>query len=444
MRRVLLVAHALPSEERSGTPFTTLGYAHALAARGHEVTVLHAAPDQRDWRLRPVRRDGEPFARVAVPRVAGATVSVDWSVTAASRPLPDEAAAGFGELLDALDPDVVHVMNLVWLPLEIPELAKARGLPVVRSVTGTEDLCGMVIPVSAVSHARGVCEPPLSPAHCARCVRASWPALAASYAREGADDDVMQRMLERKRARAVHQYREVFDRIVFPSAAFRTAFERSLPLDDAKVHEIAMGMDLAPWGGDAVASARPYRARDPATAVTFVVASTKEVQKGIGDVVDAFTSPPLATRDDWRLRFLGGGDPALVARLADDPRVEVAGTYDVEDLPRLLEGADVGLSVSRAETFHRTTREYLLAGLPVVGTAVGGIPEVVVDGHNGRIVDRARPEHLAETMTALLDRPEHLESLRAGACATFVRPLADEVTDLLGVYDEVAAATVRP
>ena len=406
--------------------------------------MLHASPSPGTEGLRPERRAGESFARVALPRIADATEAVDWSLTAASRPLSPDVSDGIEHLLAELDPDVVHVLNLARLPLDIPELAKQQGVPVVRSVTGTEDLCGLVIPVSAVSTGRGVCEPPLSPAQCARCVRATWPVLAASYAPDARGVDVIAELLERKRARAVHHYRDVFDRVIFPSAAFRVMFEQSLPLDATKVREIEMGIDLEPWGGPSMASARPVRARDEHAPVTFVMASTKEVQKGISDVVDAFTSPRLASRGDWRLRFLGGGDASLVARLATDPRVEVGDAYDVDVLPRLLADADVGLSMSRSETFHRTTREYLLAGLPVLGTAVGGIPEVILDGWNGRILDRAEPEQLVDAVIDLLDHPTRLDDLRAAACATFVRPLDDEVADLLAVYEDVVTATVRP
>ena len=443
MRRVLLVAHSLPPDEHSGTPFTTLGYARTLARRGCEVTVLHASSSPGNQGLRPERRAGEAFARVALSRIADATEAVDWSLTAASRPLSPDVSDGIEHLLAKLDPDVVHVLNLVRLPLDIPELAKRQGLPVIRSVTGTEDLCGLVIPVSAVSPGRGVCEPPLSPAQCTRCVRdvaGAGRLVCGGRARRRRH----RRVARAQHARAVHHYRDVFDRVIFPSAAFRVMFEQSLPLDATKVREIEMGMDLEPWGGSSAASARSVRTHDEHAPVTFVMASTKEVQKGISDVVDAFTSSRLASRHDWRLRFLGGGDASLVARLATDPRVEVGDAYDVDVLPQLLADADVGLSVSRSETFHRTTREYLLAGLPVLGTAVGGIPEVILDGWNGRILDRAEPAQLVDAVIELLDHPARLDDLRAAACATYVRPLDDEVADLLAVYEDVVTATVRP
>ncbi len=443
MRRVLLVAHALPPEEQSGTPQTTLGYATALSARGHDVTVLHVAPGAGTWSARPARRPDEAFARIPVPRVVDDPLVVEWSVTAASRPLTAEVEAGIAQILTDVDPDVVHVVNTVHLPLELPELAHARGIPVIRSVTGLEDVCGLVIPVSADPAGHGVCEPPFSPRQCARCVLATQPTLTDVPDLPAVEAPALERMLERKRARAAFQFAEVFDAIVFPSATFRTRFERSLPLDASRVRVVEMGMDLAPWGGDGVAAARPLRSRPDGAPVTFVAAATKHVSKGTVDVVDAFSSPQLAARGDWRLRLVGGGDDAVAGALADDRRVELAPAYAPGDLPGILRGADVGLSMSRAESFHRVTREYLLAGLPVFGTSVGGIPDVIDDKRNGRLFAPAHRELLARAVVDVLDHPDHLERLRAGACATFVRPLDDEVTDLEAIYEEAVTATVR-
>src|SRR5664280_298435 len=128
----------------------------------------------------------------------------------------------FGDLLDRVAPDLVHVVNNVHLPLDWPEVAAARGIPVVRSVTCAEDLCGMIAPVSPRSGPDGYCIPPLTPEHCARCL-ANAPD-SANWA--GVPD-----ALARKRARSVFQFGAVFARIIFATPGFRHYFEQTLPLD---------------------------------------------------------------------------------------------------------------------------------------------------------------------------------------------------------------------
>lgn len=66
-RAVLLVVHALPPDEASGTPLVAHGYATALARAGWDVTVMAIEPGAPTWdRLEVVRRPGEPFSRVPV------------------------------------------------------------------------------------------------------------------------------------------------------------------------------------------------------------------------------------------------------------------------------------------------------------------------------------------------------------------------------------------
>jgi glycosyltransferase involved in cell wall biosynthesis len=57
------------------------------------------------------------------------------------------------------------------------------------------------------------------------------------------------------------------------------------------------------------------------------------------------------------------------------------------------------------------------AGLPVVAAAVGGIPEVVVDGETGRLIPPGDPDSLARAVSELLSDPAGL--LEMGASARF-------------------------
>jgi len=75
---------------------------------------------------------------------------------------------------------------------------------------------------------------------------------------------------------------------------------------------------------------------------------------------------------------------------------------DPEAVARYYQAADVYVHAARADTFPNTVLEALACGTPVVGTAVGGIPEQIEDGRNGYLVPMGDAPALAERLTRLL------------------------------------------
>ncbi len=84
-----------------------------------------------------------------------------------------------------------------------------------------------------------------------------------------------------------------------------------------------------------------------------------------------------------------------------------------EDVPRFLASADLCVSSSLAsEENSRAVSEYMAAGRPVVGTGVGVIPELIVDGETGLIVRPGDVNELAGCIVTLLTDRER--ALRMG------------------------------
>jgi glycosyltransferase involved in cell wall biosynthesis len=446
--RVLYLVHALPPSEFTGTPLVAYEYAKRAANRGWKTTVISADPTVAAWGdVGETREVGEWFSRIAVPRTQPGT----WAVLAPSTPRQPGSPATkfFVETLRRFAPDLVHVVDNVHLPLDWPELAAEAGIPIIRTVSSPEDLCALIPPVSPLSGPAGFCAAPLTAQTCAACVDAvygadfPWPQSGPGEEPGRSDrPGWILRHLEVKRSRAESQFGSVFDRMVFSNRAWRRYFEETLPLDPAKTRVIDMGMDLGPWRG-----VPATRAKGPGEPVELVLAGSLHPARGQIDAVRAFSRPELARRSDYRLRFLGGGDPDMLAGLLEvNPRVEVLGAYEPTDLPALLSSADAGLSTSLFETFHRVSREYLLAGLPVVANPTFGIDGLVVDGENGLLYDRTSPDGLASAVCSLLDDRALLAHLTAGAVATRprIRSLDDEMAEMAELYREVVLARPRP
>lgn len=77
-----------------------------------------------------------------------------------------------------------------------------------------------------------------------------------------------------------------------------------------------------------------------------------------------------------------------------------------DDVPELLSSSSVFVLSSSSEALPVSVLEAMAAGLPVVATRVGGVPELVVDGETGFLVPPSDAAALAAALQRLLDDPE--------------------------------------
>ena len=103
-------------------------------------------------------------------------------------------------------------------------------------------------------------------------------------------------------------------------------------------------------------------------------------------------------------------------RLGVSDRVTFLGWVKHEDVPALMNEATFVVMPSRwEEAFGLVALEAALMGRPVIATRVGGLPEVVVDGVTGILVDKDDSEELASAISRLLKSPE--EVIKMGRAA---------------------------
>ena len=154
--------------------------------------------------------------------------------------------------------------------------------------------------------------------------------------------------------------------------------------------------------------------------------------------------PALAQRS--ALLVVGEGplrgelEAALAAAPADHrAAVHLLGPRD--DVPALMREWDLFVLPSRTEGISNTILEAMASGLPVLATAVGGNPELVVDGETGRLVPRDDPEAMAEALAALLADLDALRGMGAAGRARAEERFSIEamVAKYLSLYDQLLA-----
>ena len=113
--------------------------------------------------------------------------------------------------------------------------------------------------------------------------------------------------------------------------------------------------------------------------------------------------------DNSKIRFIIIGDGPERARVEEEfkkhcsGRVLFLGSKTHAEIVDYYSGADFSVLPSLMEATSISGLEAMAAGLPLVGTRVGGIPELIRDGENGYLCSPADPNDLAEKINRLLN-----------------------------------------
>jgi glycosyltransferase involved in cell wall biosynthesis len=155
-----------------------------------------------------------------------------------------------------------------------------------------------------------------------------------------------------------------------------------------------------------------------ADAVIVGCVAVMRANKGHRELIQSM-APLFAQRPQLHLVLVGSGEPIfqevsqLVQRLDLQGRVHLMGRR--EDIPNLMAGFDIFCLATRLEASGMVFLEAANARLPVVATAVGGVPEMLEDGRTGLLVKLDDVESLQQALLKLVDNPSLRKQMgRAG------------------------------
>jgi glycosyltransferase involved in cell wall biosynthesis len=102
----------------------------------------------------------------------------------------------------------------------------------------------------------------------------------------------------------------------------------------------------------------------------------------------------------------------------------------------LFAAADVFVLPSFSEGSPNVLLEAMVARVPTVATAVGGVPEAIIDGESGRLVPPANAIALANALLEIARDPERAQALAANAFERVTSLFTPEAYDrrILGTY----------
>jgi glycosyltransferase involved in cell wall biosynthesis len=130
-------------------------------------------------------------------------------------------------------------------------------------------------------------------------------------------------------------------------------------------------------------------------------------RKGVSDLLRAWS---LLPRGKYFLEIAGEGPQrdalrALAAELHVDADVRFAGPLDREEIAARCRQSDLFVLTPHEEAFGNVFAEAIAAGLPVIGSNIGAIPDLVQNGENGILVAPGNPGAIALAIKELGEDP---------------------------------------
>lgn len=444
--RILHAIHDFLPRHRAGSELYAYELCRALAA-AHDVTMLCAEYD-------PLRPHGHITWRVhgglPVAEIVNNWICASFEDTYRSSLLTRSCE----HVVEAVQPDVVHVHNLLNLSFELPSIARARGIPVVATLHDYTLMCasGGQRLHRADAH---LCST-IDPQRCARCFTESpfraqmtcGAAAAATHApgvvRRAAltfvrrfpgaahlmiaaatratasvsPADIDARLAA---ARAACDSVDVF---IAPSRSIAEAFvEFGVPHNRIRVSDYGF-----------VPFAPASRQRSDRLRIGFV--GTLAWHKGVHVLLNAIREVPTHT---YEVRIFGDTNvfPLYVDELrtlADGRPVRFMGPFDRDRLADVYASIDVLVVPSLwLENSPLVIHEAFMSGLPVIAARIGGMPDLIRDGIDGRLYSPTSSTELAARLRELIDDPESVDALARRFPS--VKTIQDDARELERVYD---------
>ena len=207
--------------------------------------------------------------------------------------------------------------------------------------------------------------------------------------------------------------------VVLGDTAYHYVVEQ-LGSDPARVVKIPNGVPRA---------CRPHVARAGGEPFRLLFLGNMTERKGVTDLLLALSTPAMLARD-WNITMAGGGEVehyrAKVHELGLADRVTMPGWIDNEQVQRLLSCANALLLPSYDEALPMVILEALTAGVPVVCTPVGEIPQFLESDETALFVEPGNPSSIAGALCRLMDEPDLAKRLTVAAKALYERTFSLE------------------
>lgn len=456
--KVLIVVHGFPPAAHGGAEICAEAHARALVREhGDRVTVLtrECDPQRPEYEVRAEEQDGVRIVRINNTFRSTSRFEETYCNDAIGR-IADR-------LIDETAPDAAHIHHLTCLSTSIVGSLVARRIPTILTLHDYWLLChrGQLLDVDYQP-----CDGP-EPDGCRSCIGAAGGSTAAGF---GGATLVrsLERTLSGMPARAVRRVAETLAPLAANDAARSEQAQRRLdhmravcarvthfiaPSHFIRDRFVAFGVpsdriSVSANGIDHPREAPPRQTLHPPAPLRLALVGSLMVSKAphlLLEAVDRLAPGAAAVDVYGEIAAYHGDDRyrSQIEPLLRRPGVRFHGAIAHDRIACALATADVLVVPSIwAENSPLTIQEAFLAGVPVVASRIGGMPEVVIDGLNGLLFRPGDVADLARVLARLIDEPGLLARLRTGIPP--VRRIEESVGSMRRLYGSDSAARPRP
>jgi GT2 family glycosyltransferase/glycosyltransferase involved in cell wall biosynthesis len=456
LMRILEIVHGFPPRAQGGAELHAHAHARALRDSGDEVLVLarDQDPDRAEYDCRTETRDGL--------RIAWVNNTFRNTRTFEEAYRNEAIGAVATRVIDDFRPDAAHIHHLTGLSTTIVRSLAERLIPSVLTLHDYWLMChrGQLLDLDC-----RVCDGP-GPEGCHACLPAAGSAGTAGFAGAVAVRALERRLPEaparqlrrmaeglagmmaspgaaegQERRRIAHM-REVCGEVTHFLAPSRYVRDRFV--------ECGVPPERITVSGNGV-DQRPFRGSSPIRVRTWGPPLGGPLRLGFLGSLMISKAPHLLLEAAARLPrgsvsvdLFGAYSPyhgddsyrQQLEPLLREERVRVHGAIAHEQVAEAFGSIDVLVVPSIwPENAPLVIQEAFLAGIPVVASRIGGIPEMVADGKNGLLFRAGDIGDLSRTLARCLDEPGLLDTLRAGIPP--VRSIEDDVRFARSLYQSL-------
>jgi glycosyltransferase involved in cell wall biosynthesis/protein-L-isoaspartate O-methyltransferase len=385
--KVLFVVHNFLPYWFGGVEIYTYRLAQELAKRGFETSVLY--PRITAMASKPIIIEDKYHDIKTYTLLLHDSGSLEGQIE------NEDIEEVFRELIEKQRFNIVHFHHLQGLPFSFINVAKGHNRALFITLHDFWFICPRTH--LYIDRTKELCEGPSSVEKCSKCLLLD-SMLNLSSVKEASIYDFVA-----KRQEYVREIMQQAQIVSSPSKYLSDKFHM--------FNYMPANMVTSPLGVNTV----PKKQRKKDTAeIIFGYIGSIHCLKNAAFLAKAF----IKVKGNAKLIFWGNGATAEIAELKiileSDNRMKYKGDYIPEQLPDILSNMDVVIVPSLIESYSFVVREALSAGIPVIASNVGGIPEIISHMKNGILVQANSEEELIKRIQEVIDNPLLIEKLKSG------------------------------